>query len=62
MAKSNVAHLEQLSQQITRRFKHLDDLMSQSWLEHELIRGDLRNLFTVYYCWLGEEGLEHERH
>lgn len=62
MAKHNVAQLEYLSQQLTKRFRHLEDLMSQSWLEHELIRGDLRDLFSVYYRWLGEEGIEHERH
>lgn len=62
MAKSNLIQLEHLSQQLTRRFKHLEGLMSQSWLEHELIRGDLRDLFTVYYRWLGEVGVEHERH
>lgn len=62
MAHNNVAQLEYLSQQLTRRFKHLEDLMSQAWLEHELIRGSLRDIFTVYYRWLGEEGIDHERH
>ncbi|EKE09200.1 MAG: hypothetical protein ACD_16C00208G0003 [uncultured bacterium] len=56
MAKSTVAQLEQLSQQLTRRFEHLEGLMTEAWLEHELIRGDLRDMFTAYYCWLGEEG------
>ncbi|OJW51798.1 MAG: hypothetical protein BGO67_07085 [Alphaproteobacteria bacterium 41-28] len=62
MAENNVAQLERISQQLTRRFRHLEDLMSQAWLEHELLRGDLRDLFKVYYRWLGEEGIEHERH
>jgi len=62
MAKSNLIQLERSAQHLTRRFKHIEDLMSQAWLEHELIRGDLRDMFTAYYCWLGEEGVEHERH
>ncbi len=62
MADNNVAQLERLSQQLTRRFRHLEDLMSQAWLEHELLRGDLRDLVKGYYRWLGEEGIEHERH
>ena len=56
MAKSTVAQLEQLSQQLTRRFEHLEGLMTEAWLEHELIRGGLRDMFTAYYCWLGEGG------
>ena len=62
MANNNLAQLEHLSQQLTRRFMHLEDLLSQAWLEHELVRGDLRDLFVVYYRWLGEEGIKHERH
>lgn len=62
MVKSNLIQLECLSQQLTRRFKHLEGLMSEAWLEHELIRGNLRDLFTIYYRWLGEEGIEHKRH
>ena len=62
MADDNLAQLVGLSQQLTRRFKHLEDLMSQAWLEHELIRGDLRNLFITYYCYLGKEGVEYKRH
>ena len=62
MAKSNLIQLERLSQQLTHRFKHLEGLMSEAWIEHELIRGNLRDLFAIYYCWLGEEGVDHERH
>lgn len=62
MADDNLAQLERLSQQLTRRFKHLEDLMSQAWIEHELIRGDLRNLVTAYYCYLAKEGIEYKRH
>ena len=62
MANNNLAQLEHLSQQLTRRFMHLEDLLSQAWLEHELVRGNLRDLFVVYYRWLGEEGIKHERH
>ena len=50
MVKSNLIQLERLSQQLTRRFKHLEGLMSEAWLEHELIRGNLRDFFAVYYC------------
>ena len=62
MAKDSVAQLEHLTQQLSRRFKRIEAQMSDSWIEHELIRGDLRNLFKVYYSWLGKEGIEHERH
>ncbi len=62
MTKNNVAQLEHLSQQLTQRFTRLDDLINQAWLEHELVRGALRDFFKVYYGWLGEEGVEHERH
>ncbi|EKE09045.1 MAG: hypothetical protein ACD_16C00221G0003 [uncultured bacterium] len=62
MTGNNVAQLEQLSQQLSWRFKHLEDLMDEAWLEHELIRGDLRDMFTAYYGWLSKEGVEHERH
>lgn len=62
MAKNSVTQLEHLTQQLSRRFKRLEVHMSDSWIEHELIRGDLRDLFKVYYSWLGEEGIEHERH
>lgn len=62
MANDTIAQLEYLSQQLTKRFRDLEDLMTQAWLEHELIRGSLRDFFTVYYRWLGEEGITHERH
>ena len=62
MATHNLIRLERSAQHLTRRFKRLDDLMDEAWLEHELIRGDLRDMFAAYYCWLGEEGVDHERH
>ncbi len=62
MAKDNVAQIEHITQQLSRRFKCLELHMSDAWIEHELIRGDLRDLFKVYYVWLGEEGIEHKRH
>lgn len=60
MAKTNVAQLELLSQQLTDRFKRTEDLMSQAWLEHELTRDALRHLLKTYYQWLGEQGIEYE--
>lgn len=62
MAKDNVAQIEHITQQLSRRFKRLELHMSDAWIEHELIRGDLRDLFKVYYVWLSEEGIEHKRH
>lgn len=62
MADHNLIQLEHLSQQLTRRFMHLEDLMSQAWVEHELARGDLRQFFIHYYSWVGEHGIPHDRH
>lgn len=62
MVKSNLIQLERSAQHLTHRFKRLEDLMDEAWLEHELIRENLRDLFTIYYRWLGEEGIEHKRH
>ncbi|MBX9621456.1 MAG: hypothetical protein K2X28_05455 [Alphaproteobacteria bacterium] len=62
MVKSNLIQLERSAQHLTHRFKRLEDLMDEAWLEHELIREDLRNMFTAYYGWLGKEGVDHERH
>ena len=62
MANTNLTQLEHLFQRLTHRFKHLEDLISQAWLEHELIRGSLRDISIVYYRWLAEEGVDHERH
>lgn len=60
MTKSTIAQVELLSQQLTRRFKTMHDLMSQVWLEHELARESFRQLVTTYYKFLGEEGIDHE--
>lgn len=38
MTKTTVTQVNLLSQQLTRRFKTMNDLMSQVWLEHELAR------------------------
>lgn len=62
MADVNLIQLERSAQHLTCRFKRLEDLMDQAWIEHELIRGDLRDMFAAYYSWLGKEGVEHERH
>jgi hypothetical protein len=60
MTKSTIAQVELLSQQLTRRFKIMNDLMSQAWLEHELAREAFRQLLTTYYKFLGKEGIDHE--
>jgi hypothetical protein len=60
MANTTVAQFELLSQQLTNRFKTVDDLMSQAWLEHELARDALRHLLKIYYQWLSEQGIEYE--
>ncbi|HBG34008.1 MAG TPA: hypothetical protein DER04_03015 [Holosporales bacterium] len=62
MTDVNLIQLERSAQHLTRRFKRLEDLMDEAWLEHELIRGDLRDMFTAYYGWLSKERVEHERH
>jgi hypothetical protein len=49
MTDVNLIQLERSAQHLTHRFKRLEDLMDEAWLEHELIRGDLRNMFTAYY-------------
>jgi len=58
MANENIAHFEQLSQRLTSKFKLIEDLMTQAWLEHELARESFRQLTKTYYEWLGKEGLE----
>ena len=60
MTKTTVAQVELLSQQLTRRFKTMNDLMSQAWLEHELARDTFRQLLTAHYKFLGEEGIAYE--
>ncbi len=60
MTKSTVAQVELLSQQLTNRFKRIEDLMSQAWLEHELARDSFRQLLITHYKFLGEEGIAHE--
>lgn len=62
MTDMNLVQLERSAQHLTRRFKRLEDLMDEAWLEYELIRRDLRDMFTAYYGWLGKEGVDHERH
>lgn len=60
MTKTTIAQVELLSQQLTNRFKTMNDLMSQVWLEHELARDAFRQLLTTYYKVLAEEGIAHE--
>jgi len=60
MTKTTVAQVELLSQQLTRRFKKINDLMSEAWLEHELARDTHRQLLNAHYKFLGEEGIAHE--
>ncbi len=60
MTETTIAQVELLSQQLTRRFKTMNDLMSQVWLEHELARDSFRQLLVAHYKFLGEEGIEHE--
>jgi len=59
MAIENIAHFEQLSQRLSSKFKLIEDLMTQAWLEHELARESFRQLYKAYYEWLGKEGLEY---
>ncbi len=60
MTDSNVAQVELLSQQLTRRFKKMTDLMNEVWLEHELARDTFRQLLVAHYKVLGHEGIPHE--
>jgi hypothetical protein len=60
MTATTVAQVELLSQQLTRRFKKMNDLMSQAWLEHELARETFRQLLIAHYKFLGDEGIVHE--
>ena len=60
MTASTVAQVELLSQQLTHRFKKINDLMNEAWLEHELARDTFRQLLVAHYKVLGEEGITHE--
>ncbi|MBA3814595.1 MAG: hypothetical protein H0X26_08980 [Alphaproteobacteria bacterium] len=60
MTDSTVAQVELLSQQLTRRFKKMTDLMNEVWLEHELARDTFRQLLVAHYKVLGHEGIPHE--
>ena len=60
MAEITVAHFEQLSQRLSSKFKLIEDLMTQAWLEHELARESFRQLYKTYHEWLGKEGLEYK--
>lgn len=48
MAKLTLAHIEHLSQHLSDRYKTLNDLMSQAWLDHELARETLRRLIKAH--------------
>jgi hypothetical protein len=48
MVKKNVAQIEHLSQQLSNQLKGLNDLLSQSWVDHELARETLRNLIKAW--------------
>lgn len=54
MADSKLAHIEHLSQQVSNRFKSITDIMSQAWIEHELMRESLMNLITLYHEFMKE--------
>jgi len=60
MAETTLAQIELISQQLSARYKCIEDLMSQAWLEHELARESLRHLCKTYNQWLAKEGIEHE--
>lgn len=60
MANDKIAHFEQLSQRLSEKFRLIEDLMTQAWLEHELARESFRNLYRTYHEWLGKEGLEYK--
>jgi len=60
MAIENIAHFERLSQRLSEKFRLIEDLMTQAWLEHELARESFRQLYKTYHEWLGKEGLEYK--
>ena len=59
MSVDTLAQLEHISQQITQRLRHLDHLIDEAWLEHELLRGSLRDFLKTYHLLLGKEGISY---
>ena len=57
MASNTIAQLEHLSQQISNRLRKLDQLIADAWIEHELLRGSLREFTKTYYLLLSKEGI-----
>jgi hypothetical protein len=47
MTKTTVAQVELLSQQLTRRFKKINDLMNEAWLEHYGKRTQIDQTFLI---------------
>ncbi len=48
MADHKIAQIEHLSQRLSHKLKRINDLISEAWLEHELARESLRQLFNAY--------------
>ena len=57
MANTSIAQLEHLSQQISNRLRNLDQLIADAWIEHELLRGSMREFSKTYYIFLSKEGI-----
>lgn len=55
MAKSNLAQILRISQELTYQFNDVNQFISKAWLELELAQENLRNLSSAYDEWLKEE-------
>ena len=51
MTKVKVTHINEISQQLSTDLKELNNLMSQTWVQHELANSrfiDLQNLYKKF--------------
>lgn len=59
MTATTVLQIEHHSQQLTKRLRKIEDLMSQLWVEHEMAREAFRALLKEHRLFLSKEGIEY---
>jgi len=48
MAKVTISQIADLSQELSINFKELNNLMSKSWLQHELVKSQMEEITEFY--------------